>query len=274
MEQAIVNGRLIDKSLALIPIDSKGYFFDFCVYSSLKIVQGKLFFPQYHAKRIIESAELLGIKHNLSVSIIAKWLDGLVKANKYENSFIRMVLIGDPDDVADADLYIFAVGSLTFYPDKFYNRGVKVITYRGERLIPKAKSKDLLLSVLAYRQAKKEGALDTLLVDTKGNIREGTRTNFFAIKGNQLITPPQNQVLDGIAQKIVLEVAKNDFEIVRDVIPLVKIDDYEEFFMTNTSMNVMPINQIDEKKLEAVLSKTKIIQKLFKEYCRTSIADA
>ena len=273
MEKAIVNGKLIDKSQATIAIDDKGYFFDFCVYSTLKVLQGKLFFPQFHAERIIESAELLGIKHNLTVMNITKWLDKLVKINNYENSLIRMVLVGDPDDVAYANLYIFAIGSLAFYPNKFYARGVKVITYLGERPLPKAKSKDLLISVLAFRKAKKHGALDALLVDSTGNIREGTRTNFFAIAGNKLITPPADQVLGGIAQKLVLKLAKTDFEIVREEIPKSQIGNFDEFFMTNSSMNVMPINQIDDDKFDTDFPKTKHIQKLFKDYCHKNILD-
>ncbi len=270
MEKAIVSGEVVDKNLVVIPIDNKGYFFDFCVYSTMKVLQGKLFFPDFHAERIIESANLLGIKHNLNVSDVSKWLAKLVKVNKYENSLIRMVLVGDPDDVEYGSLYIFAVGSLTFYPNKFYTGGVKVITYPGERLVPKAKSKDLLLSALAYREAKKHGALDALLVDNNGNIREGTRTNFFAIRGNQLITPPAEQVLGGIVQKLVIKLSKPDFEIVREDIPLLKIEEYDEFFMTNTSMNVMPINQIDDHKFVSNFPKTKQIQKLLKHYYKTN----
>ncbi len=265
MSKAILNGHVIDKKDALVSIDDKGYFFDFSVYSSLKVVQGKLFFPEFHAARLLESAALLGIEHNYNESDIVRWLSVLVQSNGLENSFVRMVLIGDPDGT-DTKLFISEVGSLTFYPGKFYNHGVKVITYRGERKIPNAKSKDLLMSFLAYRVAKQRDALDALLVDDAGNIREGTRTNFYVIKGNQLITPPAHKILAGIAQKIILDLVKDQFEIVRADIPLANIDQYDEFFMSNTSMNVMPIRQIDDNVFDTTFEKTKIIQKLFKAF--------
>lgn len=271
MTKAIINGRLVDKSQAVIPIDDKGYFFDFSVYSSLKVVQGKLFFPEYHAARLLESAKIIGLNHPFNEKQIHQWLDKLVVADKLDNAFIRIVLVGDPDDKAEAKLYIFAVGLLTFYSDKQYSRGVKVVTYKGQRLLPTAKTKDLLLSGLAFREAKAKGALEALLVDIDGNIREGTRTNFYAIRGDQLITPPVNKVLSGIAQQIILDVSKGSFEIVRDDIPLKNLSDYDEFFMSNTSMNVMPINQIDDFRLKTDLTKTKTIQKLFKDYYHKNV---
>lgn len=272
MTKAILNGQVIDKKDAVVSIADKGYFFDFSVYSSLKVVQGKLFFPDYHAARLLESAALLGIEHKFIESKIVDWLKSLVEVNKLENSFVRMVLIGDPDGT-DAKLFISEVGSLTFYPDKFYSKGVKVITYGGERHVPNAKSKDLMMSFLAYRAAKQQDALDALLVDNDGNIREGTRTNFYAIKDRQLITPPEDKVLAGIAQKIILDVAKEEFEIVRADIQLKDLGRYDEFFMSNTSMNVMPIRQIDDTVFGTTFEKTKIIQKLFKDFYHKQILE-
>ncbi len=270
-EKVIINGSVVDKKSAVMSIANKGYFFDFCVYSSLKIVQGKLFFPIFHAERIIESAKILQIKNDYNISKITKLLEKFIDANNFENAFVRMVLIGDIDGVNNADLYIYAVGSLTFYPDKLYKTGGKAITFLGERLLPKAKTKDLLLSVIAYREAKTKGALDALLVDNLGNIREGTRSNIFAIKGDKLFTPPAELALKGIAQKIVIEIAKNYMQIVRTNIHASMLDEFEEIFITNTTMNVMPISQVDDKIYNTDFIKTKDLQKRFKEYIRTYV---
>ncbi|MCK5590486.1 MAG: hypothetical protein KAI72_00900, partial [Candidatus Pacebacteria bacterium] len=49
-------------------------------------------------------------------------------------------------------------------------------------------------------------------------------------------------------------------------IPANKFKNYDEFFITSTSMNVMPIRQIDDMVLNTDLKQTKFIAKLFKEY--------
>jgi branched-chain amino acid aminotransferase len=266
MPYAIFNGKIIEQKNANIPIADKGYWFDFTVYSSIKVIQSKIFFAKYHIDRLFESAELIGINHQFSKKETIEWLDLLVKKNKIKDALLRIVLIGDVDVNKEAKLYIFSVGGLTYYPHVLYKKGAKVITYHGERRIAQAKTKDLLLSLLAFRQAKKAGALDALMVDHDGNIREGTRSNFFAIINNKIITPPKDKVLEGITKKFVLEVAKDRFEIIETDIPLKDIDKYDEFFITSTSMNVMPISQIDDFEIKTKFEKTRLIGKLFKDY--------
>lgn len=266
MQYTIKNGELIEESKAKIPITNKAYFFDFAVYSSLKVIQGKIFFLEYHVDRLFESAKLINLGHSFRKEQVVDWLNLLVEKNKLKNAFLRIVLVGDATENKKPDLYIFSLTGVTFYSDKFYKRGVKVISYRGERRIPKAKTKDLLLSFLAFREAKNKNAIEALMIDNDGNIREGTRSNFFAIKGNTLITPPKEKVLEGITRKMILQVAKKDFEIKEEDIPFSKIKEYDEFFITSTLFNALPINQIDDTKIESDFKKTKIIQKLFKDY--------
>lgn len=243
---------------------NKGYFFDFAVYSSVKVIQGKIFFPKYHIDRLFESAAIIDLSHKFTKKEVLEWLNLVVKKNQLDDTLLRIILIGDPDN-ENAKLYILPLG-LTYYPREFYKRGAKVITYRGERRIPKSKSKDLFLNFLALREAKKEKAVEALLIDNDGNVREGTRSNFFAIKDNNLITPPKEKVLEGITKKIVLQICKKDFAIKEQDIPLSDIKKYDEFFITSTSMNILPISQINNIKFQSDFEKTRLIQKLFKEY--------
>ncbi len=266
MAKVIFNGKIIDENEAKISIADKGYFFDFAVYSSIKVIQGKIFFPEYHVSRLFESAKLIDLEHEFKKDDVISWLYKLVEADKIKDALLRIILIGDPHKTGGVKLFIFSIGGLTFYPDKLYKQGAKVITYKGERRIPKSKTKDLLMSFLAYREAKKQDALDALLVDNEGNIREGTRSNFFAIKNQTIITPPSEKVLEGIAKKIILEIVKNNFEIKYEDIPLAAVKNYDEFFISSTSMNVMPIKQIDAIIFNTDFPKTRLIGKLFKEY--------
>jgi len=269
---AILNGRLIKSRQANISIFDKGYFFDFAVYSSIKVVQGKLFFPDYHIERLMESAEIIRLEHNFKKEDIKKWLELLTKKNKIIDALLRIVLIGDPAGALSAKLFIIKIAGLTFYPDQIYQQGVKVITYQSERRIPGAKTKDLLLSFLAFRKAHEQEAQEALLVDSQGNIRECTQSNFFAIICGYLITPPKEIVLGGITKKIVLEVVKGFLEFKEEDIPLSKIKDYEEFFITSTTRNVMPVKQIDDVDVLSDFLKVREIQKRFKEYCQQVIS--
>lgn len=271
MAKAIFNGKIIDKIEAKISIADKGYFFDFAVYSSIKVIQGKIFFPEYHIERLFESAKLIGLKHNFKMDDVINWLKKLVNTDQIKDALLRIILIGDPDDKGEEKLFIFSTGGLTFYPSRFYKQGVKLITFRGERRIPKAKTKDLLMNFIAYREAKKQNALDALFVDNQENIREGTRSNFFAIKGQTIFTPPADKVLEGVTKKIILKIVKNYFKIKETDIPLKNIKSYDEIFISSTTINVMPVKQIDDIIFETNFKKTRLIQKLFKEFCDKEI---
>lgn len=265
-EHAIINGEIIEKEKAVIPIYHKGYFFDFAVYSSIKVLNGKTFFPRYHVERLFHSAKIIGLSHNFKVEEVLSWIEKLREKDQLTNSLLRIVLVGDPDGKEKPLLYIFSVSGLTFYPDKWYRQGVKVITYCGERFLPQAKTTNLLLNFLALETAKKQNALEALLLDREGNIREGTRSNFFAIKGNYIFTPPKEKVLEGITQKILFMATKGIFSIVYQDISLKTIKEYEECFISSTSMNIMPIRQIDEMFLRENFPKVYKIQRLFKEW--------
>jgi branched-subunit amino acid aminotransferase/4-amino-4-deoxychorismate lyase len=262
----ILNGKLISQKEAVVPITDKAYFFDFAVYSSLKIIKSKIFFPDYHIDRLFESAKAINLEHNFTKEMVSSWLNLLIKKNKLKEAFLKIVLIGDPEKNKNARLYIFPLTGVTYYPKNFYSKGVKVVTYRGERRFPKAKTKDLLLSFLALREAKKNNAVEALMIDNEGNIREGTKSNFFAIKNDTIITPPKEKSLEGITKKMILKACKNDFKTKEEDIALSKVKNYDELFVSSTLFNVLPINQIDDIKLKTDFSQTKKIQKLFKDY--------
>jgi len=263
---AVKNGQLIPQAKANISVYNKALFFDFAVYSNIKVVAKKMFWPELEIEKLFDSASLIGLKHQFKTKAVVGWAKDLIKKNKLENALIRVLLIG-PEMGTAPILFLFDVG-LTFYPDNFYRKGVKVITCCGERFLPMAKTKNLLMQYLAYDQAAKANALDALLIDDNGNINGGTRSSFFAIKNNTLISSPESKVLAGVTQKIILAIAPKIMKVKIADIALAQIKDYDEYFLTATTLNVMPVRQIDELVLaQSVGEKTKALMRLFKEYC-------
>jgi branched-chain amino acid aminotransferase len=261
----IKNGELIKKSEANISIYNKALFFDFVVYSNIKVVQGKMFLPELAIKKLFESAKIIGLRHDFNAKKIVDWTKELIIKNKITDALIRILLIG-PEKDSEAELFLFPVG-LTFHPKETYREGAKVITFKGERTFPTAKTKSLLTSYVAYREAREKGAIDALLIDKDNNIREGTRSSFFAIKDNVLFAPPKAKVLEGITRKIILEIAPNLMKCKIQDIPLEKIKDYDECFLTGTSLNIMPIKFIDDIEFKVNGAKTNELKELYKKYC-------
>lgn len=262
----IKNGELIEKDKAFVSVYNKALFFDFVVYSNIKVIKSKMFLPELEVEKLFESAKIIGLDHKFTKNQIIDWMKRLIQENEIDDALVRILLIG-PEKENEATLFLFPVG-LTFYPNNFYSQGVRVITFNGERLFPTSKTKDLLLGYIAYREAVKQDALDALLVDKDRNIREGTRSSFFVIKNNTLITPPKDKVLEGVTRKVIFDIAPQIMKVKEEDIPLDMIKNYDEYFLSGTSLNIMPVRQINDFVLkDGVGIKTKELQTLFKEYC-------
>lgn len=234
--RAFLNGRVVDGVDAAIPFENKSAFFDFGCYDNVKVLKGKRVFAERHALRFIQSLETLGIAPPKKEEVIEA-VDLVIEANKLNNSLIRLVMYPD-------FFYCFPVG-LTFYPDKFYANGVKAITFKGERLLPKAKTMNLLLNFLALEKAHKQDALEALLLNEKGEATEGTRSNLFIARKGKLFTPPKEDVLDGVTRELIFE----NFEVREENITLEKLFNADEVFVSSTSMLAMPLVEVDGKKV-------------------------
>ena len=261
----IRNGKLVAKEEANISIYNKALFFDFAVYSNIKVVQGRMFLPGLEIKKLFESAKRIGLDHPFSKDEIIGWAEKLIGKNELKDALVRVLLIG-PEAGTESLLFLFPVG-LTFYRKSMYNKGGKVITYNGERTVPPSKSKDLLLGYLAYRKAAEQGALDALLVDSDGNVREGTRSSFFVINRDTLIAPPGDKVLEGVTRKVIMDIAPKILKVRESDIPLKKINDHDEYFISGTTLNIMPVRQINNViVMREVGPKIKELRKLFSKY--------
>ena len=116
---------------------------------------------------------------------------------------------------------------------------------------------------MAAREADLFGALDAILIDRSGFALEGSRSNLFAVKGNNLITSEED-VLYGVTRKRTIEIAiKMDLTLIYKKIALNDIKDhlYDEVFITSTSMGAIPVRTIDDISIGSSFPITSLINK-------------
>ncbi|GAB1457095.1 hypothetical protein MASR2M48_24030 [Spirochaetota bacterium] len=201
----VVNGELASPSMASTTLSDTDVTYGYGCYETLKIRQGLLYFPEFHADRLIRSAEVLGIQHTLTPEKVVVAMHLLDHANGIRESNIKIMLIGR--EGRDADWYIFMLPPI-IPPAAAYKSGVSCLLFKGERHFPAAKSLSMLLSTVAYRAATSQGCYDALLVNGRDEITEGTRTNlFYAKRGEARIayTPPRDDALEGITRRTLIE---------------------------------------------------------------------
>lgn len=239
------NGEVRPAAEAVVPLSSIEYAYGFGVYETIRVSGGEPRFLDEHAERLLGSARIIGLAHPYAAEDVARYVRELIATNEADACNIKILLIGAAQDAADATLYIQCLNPL--FPDKkLYRDGCICTSARFERAFPHAKTLNMLRSYLAYREAKAAGAYDALLVDSGGNVTEGTRTNFFCLKGKTLYSPPSEKILLGVTRAHVLAVAAHEGFILEERdIPYSDISLYECAFLTSTSTKIMPVASVD-----------------------------
>jgi len=256
---------------ATVPLSKIEYAYGFGVYENIRVVRGRPLFMKDHIERLFLSAKVIGLLHTLQHEQIDAWIHALIKEIGDDAFNLKMLLIGGraPED---ASLSIIPLKPL--FPDKkLYTKGASVTLAHYERLFPNAKTLNMLGSFIAYRDAKNTGAYDALLLNRKNEITEGTRTNFFLIKGNTIISAPKEGILEGVTMKYVLEVAKKEgMNIVYAPITIASTErrstnlreadlrEADGAFLTSTSSKIMPLTKIGEYVLQIPESLTELMK--------------
>lgn len=245
------NGQLLPTYEAAASLASVEYAYGFGVYETLRVMNGTIYFLDQHLDRLFSSAEIIGLEHPFSKDQIRQWAYNLVLQTSAPTFNLKILLVGAPE-VKDATLSILGLNPL--YTDKrMVREGVKLITHEYERLFPQAKTLNMLGSYLAYRQAKWSGAYDALLLDRLGCITEGTRTNFFLLKDDTIISAPKSKILTGVT-KTILEIVISDLKLGYQEYDI-RCSDFAKAnaaFVTSTSSKVMPVRQIDEFRFQEI----------------------
>lgn len=263
----LYNGSFIEEKNATLPVSDKAVWFDFGVYESTKVIAGQPFYPEKHIGRFFHSASLIGMEMGFSEKEVFGWITKFIKEEKLDNSLLRLFAYGDTEENKQARIYIFALG-LTFYPNTFYSQGTKAITYPGERFLPQSKNFNLLLNFSAFRLAQQKGAVEALLVTRDGLVTEGTRSNLFIVEKEKIVTPPAKDILSGVTRDLLIQWAQEkNISIVEEEIAKERVYNATEVMITSTTMNVMPVVMIDERKIGSgtVGEKTRELHLLFRE---------
>jgi branched-chain amino acid aminotransferase len=115
------------------------------------------------------------------------------------------------------------------------------------------------------KKLEENDAYEALLVNNRGEITEGSRSNLFFVVHGKIYTAPAEDVLIGITRKYILEACNNlRLEVIEQPIPFSMLDYAEGAFITGTSPKVLPIAAIEERELAS--ASNVIVRSILTEY--------
>ncbi|MCP5077866.1 MAG: hypothetical protein GY951_07390 [Psychromonas sp.] len=242
---AVFNGQLVSYDDTKISIFNDAYFSSFGVYEAIKIDQGRPFYLTEHLHRLIKSADMIELSLDVDVSTLTQWCHKLISLDTSASWSLKIIVLG-ATSAHTSSVIAIQPAALTKYSDELYTQGCAAILYQGERTLPACKSLNTLVNYLARQKAVSEGTLEGLL-HHNGYLTEGSRTNLFAVQEGQLVTSPATDVLSGITRDVILQVMQDTSYSVVEIKLSTDISLYEEFFISSTSMHVMPVTHINNQ---------------------------
>ena len=240
---ALVNGDCRPLGQAQIPIFNQALLSSFGVYEAVKVERGQPFYLEEHLQRLLQSAEMLELSLDVDVATLARWFDELNQIDSHATWRLTIIAVGSVE-AGTIPIVAMRAEELRTYPDEFYRAGARAVLYEGQRALPACKSLNTLVNFLARRAATRVDALEGLL-HHHGYLTEGARSNLFATRLGQLVTPPASEVLSGITRDIIVQMMQDTAYPVTEAMLSTDLSLYDELFISSTSMHVMPITQID-----------------------------
>ena len=213
-----------------------------------------------HYDRLKKSADHMGYQLHLDESELRTIIDQLCEKNEISNAYIRITItrgnasVGFGKSLTDNQTILIIAKLHQLQAQQNYDDGVKIAVAKTRRNAPESvdpqiKSISNLNSLLGKREAKEKDVFEVLMLNTKDVVTECSAANVFWVKDKEVFTPDVSTgILEGVTRKTVIEIIENEEKLtcktghfyVEDVL------NANEVFITSTSLEVMPVTQIDD----------------------------
>lgn len=252
-----VNGSYVPEEQGKISIFDRGFLFADGIYEVTAVLKGKLVDYDAHMERLERSLGEIRMEWPCSKEELRAMHLDMVKRNHLEEGWIYMQITRGaadrdfkfPKGVKPTLIAFTQAKKLVDNPDAI--RGVSVITVPDIRWARRdIKSVMLLAPVLGKQAAYEAGAYEAWMIED-GKVTEGTSSNAYIVKDGKVITRGlSNKMLAGCTRRTLFRLAQEKGVAVEER-PFTLEEAYaaDEAFLTSSSNFVMPIVEIDQKRI-------------------------
>ncbi|MCB0278773.1 MAG: aminotransferase class IV [Calditrichaeota bacterium] len=267
MTESIVylNTQYVDSSKAMISAFDRGFLYGDGVYETIRAVNGHLFHFNDHFERLKQSADAMNIELPFSVDACQSILLKLIDLNKLDHAYLRLTisrgvgLVGFNQAIGHSSTVLIVAKAFIALDPLFYKNGIEIITAKTRRNAPEAvnpaiKSISNLNSLLGRIEAQNAGKLEVIMLNNKGFVCEGSASNIFWVKDQTVYTPDQSTgLLEGVTRKQVIKLCDQipSLSLKSGAYPIEDCYAADELFITSTSLEVMPVIKLDDKKINS-----------------------
>ena len=263
-----INGKLFHRNEAKISVFDSGFLLGDGVWEGIRLHKSKLVFIENHLDRLYASAKGISLDIPYSKKNIIDEINKVLDKNKMDdNIHIRLVVSrGDkitPYQNPNANVGPINLVIIPEYKKTDPNTYVKGITIGR---VPNIRPNESILSphyntlsklncILASIEANKLGYDEGIMNDMNGNISTCNSTNLFFIKNERVLTSTGKYCLNGITRGKTISLCNQNNIICSETnFTFEDIKNCNEAFVTGTFAGIIPVSQLEDKKLESTNS--------------------
>jgi branched-chain amino acid aminotransferase len=218
-----------------------------------------IFRLQAHTDRLFESAKIMNMDIPFDKDTLNEAQLAAVRDNNLESAYIRpMCFYGSEGMGLRADnlkvhVMVAAWEWGAYLGQEALENGIRI---RKSTFVKNDSHPSMYLakangnyinSMLALDEAMNKGYDEALLLDSKGNVAEGSGENIFMVKDGVLYTPTLVASLNGITRNTIITLAKEQgYDVVETTMKIEELYDADEVFFTGSAAEVTPIREIDD----------------------------
>lgn len=258
------NGEMIPWQNAQVHVMTHALHYGSSVFEGIRAYQtpkGTVIFRlEEHIDRLFDSAKIYRMKIPFTKEQLIQGCKQAVKDNHLNDAYLRpLAFIGDvgmglrPPADAKVEVIIAAFEWGAYLGEEAIEQGVDVGVSSWNRLAPNtmptaAKAGgNYLSSQLISIEAARHGYTEGIAMDVNNTISEGAGQNLFLVRNNIISTPPgSTSILPGLTRDTVIKLAKQlGYEVKEELIAREALYLADEFFMTGTASEVVPVRSVD-----------------------------
>ncbi|MBN8648140.1 MAG: branched-chain amino acid aminotransferase [Caulobacterales bacterium] len=225
------------------------------VFEGERSYNGTIFEGHRHSNRLLNSANILGMKAPCTAEQIDDVKKEAMAKNGLENCYVRAVMwrgsemmgVSAQSNTIHTAVAVWDWGN--YYADKM--TGIRMGRAKWQRPAPNTAPHDAkaaglyMICTLSKHAAEAEGYADALMLDYRGQVAEATSANIFFVQDGAIHTPTPDCFLNGITRQTVIKIAKEKgYEVVERKIEPEELGNFSECFTTGSAAEVTPVKEI------------------------------
>ena len=229
------NGLIVNS--VQLDMSNRSFLYGDGLFERLRLFNGKVFNKDNHHKRLTSSLLELQLNLSISVSELLNQVESLANKNGLSTSSARISIYRNSGGLYTPNTLSasYIIESIEEQSNSFQlSDGIDLGVYdkhlKAKGILSTIKSSSANFYVLASIEKQSRGQDELLLLNTYRRPIEGTNSNLFVVKDDNILTPPLSEgVLSGCMRSLII----STFEIEEKSLLLSDIENADEVFFTN-----------------------------------------